>query len=126
MGTRTKTTITTTLIGECDPPPEVKLALYRIAQEALNNVVKHASAGRAIVRLQCAEERISLSIADDGRGFDPKGLTRHHLGLQIMHERAEAVGANLVIASEPGEGSEVSVTWQGARSGTGTGRPADK
>ena len=112
MVSRSKTPVTTTVIGECDPPPEVKLALYRIAQEAINNVVKHARAGKAIVRLQCTKARTTLSIADDGRGFDPGGVMPHHLGLQIMHERAAAVDAVLAITSKPGDGTEVAVTWE--------------
>jgi len=120
MVARTRMPVTTTVVGECQPSAEVKLALYRIAQEALNNVVKHAGAGRAIVRLQCSEMRTSLSINDDGCGFDPDGVTPHHLGLEIMRERAAAVGAGSTIASEPGQGTEVSVTWEDACRGTGS------
>ena len=109
MAARTRMPVTTTVIGECRPPAEVKLALYRIAQEALNNVVKHAGAGRAIVRLECAEEGIILTIGDDGRGFDPDGITPHQLGLGIMRERAQAIDAAFTIASQPGHGTEITV-----------------
>jgi signal transduction histidine kinase len=112
---RTRMPVTTTIVGECHPPAKVRLALYRIAQEAINNVIKHAGAGRAIVRLVCAAEGITLSISDDGRGFDPSGVTPHGLGLGIMRERAQAIDAALSIASEPGDGTEITVTWDHAR-----------
>jgi ligand-binding sensor domain-containing protein/signal transduction histidine kinase len=93
---------------------DVKVALYRIAQEALNNVAKHSGAGQATVRLCCGPERIALHITDDGRGFDVGAVPPTHLGVGIMRERAEAIGAQLVIDSKPGRGTEVSVMWAGA------------
>jgi signal transduction histidine kinase len=102
-------------------PPDVKVALYRIAQEALNNVAKHAGASRATVRLYCVpptgggEERggvVKLHIADDGQGFDVGNVPPDHLGVGIMRERAEAIGAELTIESEIGRGTQVSVTWK--------------
>jgi two-component system nitrate/nitrite sensor histidine kinase NarX len=105
----------------CDLPPDVHLALYRIAQEALNNVAKHAGATRAWIDLRCASSlpssqarqgrRATLLIGDDGRGFDPDDVTADHLGLGIMRERADAVGAALAIESERGRGTEVRVVW---------------
>ena len=108
--------------GECVLPPEVKVALYRIAQEALNNVAKHAGASQALVSLRCAppfppeiggEQRggVELRISDDGRGFDPEGIPPESLGLGIMRERAEAIGATLIVGSEVGRGTEVVVEW---------------
>lgn len=104
-------------------PPEVHIALYCIAQEALNNVVKHARASQATVRLcyTCADgvedrqgQSVLLSIIDDGRGFDLAQVPHHWLGLGIMQERADAIGANLFIDSQPGEGTHVSVMWEQA------------
>jgi signal transduction histidine kinase len=92
-------------------PADVKVALYRIAQEALNNVAKHSGASQATVRLDCGPERVALCIADDGHGFDVDAVPLTHLGVGIMRERAEAIGAELVIDSEPGRGTEVSVVW---------------
>ena len=101
-------------------PAEVKVALYRIAQEALNNVAKHAGASQATVRLQRvpsargtgAKETIELSIHDDGRGFEPESISPDSLGLGIMRERAETIGAALQIESQLGKGSQVTVIWQ--------------
>jgi two-component system nitrate/nitrite sensor histidine kinase NarX len=97
-------------------PPDVKVALYRIAQEALNNVAKHSGAGQATVRLCCGPEQVALHIADDGRGFELDSVPPTRLGVGIMRERAEAIGAELAIESELGRGTEVSVVWVGAAS----------
>jgi signal transduction histidine kinase/streptogramin lyase len=105
--------------GVCTLPPEVHVALYRIAQEALNNVAKHARANQATVHLECGSAAglgeggwvVSLSIRDDGRGFDPDEIAAGHLGLGIMRERAEAIGSCLEVESEPGRGTEIAVVW---------------
>jgi signal transduction histidine kinase/Zn-finger nucleic acid-binding protein len=102
-----------------EPPgsgsPDVNVALYRIAQEALNNVVKHSGASRARVMLTVSraerEQALSLVIADDGCGFDPDDVRAGRLGLGIMAERAESIGAHLDIDSAPGEGTRVTVVW---------------
>jgi signal transduction histidine kinase len=96
--------------SEIELPPEVHVTFYRIAQEALNNVAKHARAGHAWVRL-FSSPSITLSIRDDGAGFDPHDVPPDHLGLGIMRERAEAVGATLTVESEPGQGTAVIVEW---------------
>jgi signal transduction histidine kinase/ligand-binding sensor domain-containing protein len=95
-------------------PPDVKVALYRIAQEALNNVAKHSGASQATVRLCCGPERVALHVTDDGRGFDVDAIPPDHLGVGIMRERAETIGAELTINSEPERGTEVSVAWASA------------
>ncbi|NLE77295.1 MAG: GAF domain-containing protein, partial [Chloroflexi bacterium] len=95
-----------------DLPPDVKVALYRIAQEALNNVVKHAAASRAQVSLQCDFGQVALAVRDDGGGFDPHNPPPDSLGLSIMRERAAAISADLRIESEVGQGTLVSVCWQ--------------
>jgi len=97
--------------GECDPEAEVKIALYRIAQEALNNVAKHAGASEATVRLRCRPGRVELCVCDDGLGFDPASLPPDSLGLGIMRERAEAIGAAIEIDSLVGNGTRVNVIW---------------
>jgi PAS domain S-box-containing protein len=92
-------------------PGEVQIALYRIAQEALNNIVKHGGATLGMVTLRL-DDPVRLTVADNGAGFDPSTVTADHLGLKIMRERAEAIGAVLHIYSEPGEGTQISVIWQ--------------
>ena len=89
--------------------------LYRIAQEALNNVAKHAEASQVDVCLKCKADRATLSIRDDGRGFNVDNIPPGHFGLGIMQERAASIGAVLEVDSEPGGGTEVRVIWkQGA------------
>ena len=97
--------------GERALPPDVQVAFYRIAQEALNNVVKHSKASQAAVMLRLGEQ-VRLSITDNGTGFDPSTITADHLGLKIMCERSDAIGAKFNLYSEPGEGAQVTVTWQ--------------
>ena len=114
--------------GACQLPYDVHIAIYRIAQEALNNVVKHAHASVVEVRLgstidsksdnHCHLENedclyVELCIKDDGIGFDPQKTPANHLGLAIMRERARAVGAELSIESQPGYGACVRVGWSG-------------
>jgi signal transduction histidine kinase len=98
--------------GECELSPEVKVALYRVAQEALNNVAKHSGASQASVSLQCQLARVVLQVSDDGCGFDPQAISPPSLGLSIMRERAEAIGAELRVESQAGHGTQVTVVWK--------------
>ncbi len=96
----------------------VEQALYRIAQEALNNVVKHAGACRVEVHLHLYSEQIALTICDDGKGFDPSVVHNlhnvhnggRHLGLISMRERATELGGRLELHSTPGNGTQIIVT----------------
>ncbi|HEX9679889.1 MAG TPA: ATP-binding protein [Anaerolineales bacterium] len=94
------------------PTPYVELALYRVAQEALSNVVRHAQARHAFVRLSFEDRAVELSILDDGVGFElpetPADFARGgHYGLLGLQERAELLGAELHIHSLPGEGTRL-------------------
>ncbi len=117
---RTGIPVTVTVNGKYTLPPDVHIALYHIAQEALNNVAKHARAGQSAVSLRCVpaniaktgQEQVELSISDDGRGFDRTSVTPDRLGLGIMRERAEAIGATLKIESRPGHGTQVQAVWK--------------
>jgi signal transduction histidine kinase/ligand-binding sensor domain-containing protein len=100
-----------TMNGRCDLPPNVKIALFRIAQEALNNASKHSGATEVMVCLQSDEISVKLKVTDNGIGFDPTQITPDHLGLGIMKERAEAIGAHFSIASQPGAGTQIMVEW---------------
>ncbi len=97
--------------GACTLPADEKVAFYRIAQEALNNVAKHANASQADVRLHCGADVVELSIKDNGRGFDLSRVPPNHLGLGIMQERAEAIGAEIRIVSAEGQGTCITVMW---------------
>ena len=94
--------------------PEVELALYRMAQEALSNVARHARASHVSLTIAFASQAVTMTIADDGQGFQvpaspaefaPQG----HYGLLGLHERADLIGARLDIQSSPGQGTRVIV-----------------
>jgi signal transduction histidine kinase len=92
-------------------PPEADGEVFRIAQEALQNAVRHARAGRIDVRLECENGGIALSICDDGVGFDARAreVRSRRLGLTSMEERARSVGGRLTIDSTPGAGTTVTL-----------------
>jgi signal transduction histidine kinase len=95
-------------------PGSVETAMFRIAQEAINNVVKHAEARSVRVQLEFTDDIISLLVKDDGRGFDVKAVTRAEdgtarLGLAGMTERATLLGGIAAIESEPGRGTQIRV-----------------
>lgn len=92
-------------------PPDVQVGLYRIAQEALNNTVKHADASQVTIHLRLHPEQVHLCIEDDGCGFDASQIGTGHFGLRIMHERANAIGATMELASQPGCGTCITLTW---------------
>jgi len=117
MTGRSRVPISLTVEGDSHLPDELQIALYRIAQEALNNIVRHAEANQVSVWLHCEPERLRLRIRDDGRGFDPEDTLPDQLGMGIMRERAKSVGATLKITSQPGQGTEVAVDWQEAIGG---------
>lgn len=97
--------------GNAELPQDVKVELYRIAQEMLNNVIKHSEANTATICLQSADEALVLSMRDDGRGFDPAKIEPGHLGLEIMRERVRTIGADLSIDSKTAHGTELTVRW---------------
>ncbi len=89
------------------PPLDVEEALYRIAQEALHNVVKHANARSAQITAGRDGDRMRLTVEDDGTGFDPDRIPRGHLGLHGMRQRAEAAGGSLKVSSQLGKGTRI-------------------
>jgi PAS domain S-box-containing protein len=108
---RKKLDLTVQVEGECPLPPDVQIGLYRLAQESLNNVAKHSRATQAVIRVRSQPGRVELVIQDNGRGFDPDEVAPERLGLGIMRERAETIGAALTIASEAGHGARITVVW---------------
>jgi two-component system sensor histidine kinase UhpB len=89
--------------------PEAAVALFRIAQEALNNVAKHAGAKLVRIGLSLEGEEVNLTIADDGSGFDVTQAPRGRWGMSTMRERAEAAGGRFMVDSVPGKGTTVRV-----------------
>ncbi len=96
-------------LEDCRLPPAVETALYRITQEALTNIIRHAEAATASIFIERSDKKVLAIIDDDGRGFDPS-LIEHrdgHLGLYGIRERAELLSGHLVIESEPGTGTSL-------------------
>jgi NarL family two-component system sensor histidine kinase LiaS len=109
---RTGLQVKVTVAGTLDLSPEQEGQLYKIAQEALNNVIKHANATTVTVQLDGSDDtQFCLTIQDDGIGFAPKpDKPDAGLGLRSMRERAQQIGGDLTIRSARGEGTTVQVT----------------
>jgi signal transduction histidine kinase len=101
--------VTAKLGAEPNVRIEVKEALYRVTQEALHNIVKHAQAQHVNVSLNGTDGEISLEVRDDGRGFDASATYPGHVGLHSMRERIEKLRGEIAIESVPGKGSSVRV-----------------
>lgn len=92
-------------------PYDLEEELYRIAQEALNNALKHARASAVFVRIQLQDRTVNMIIRDDGRGFEPLAIgDKGGLGLQNMQERADKINADITVSAVPGAGTIVSVS----------------
>jgi signal transduction histidine kinase len=89
--------------------PNAEESLYRIAQEALHNVVKHARAKRVEIKLGVEDGYLKLQISDNGQGFDLSQVPAGHMGLNTMGQRVAALGGEYQVLSKPGEGTTVSV-----------------
>jgi signal transduction histidine kinase len=89
--------------------PSIDLALLRISQEALHNIKKHAHAQNVNITLSYMPDVLALDVADDGKGFDTARFNKHGFGLTSMRERAEELGGELTIESEPGKGTKIAV-----------------
>ena len=133
---RTNVPVAVSISGEHVLSPEIQVVLYRICQEALNNIAKHASASRVEIDLQydagaalvsssvahdgmpqgIVVDSVEMRICDNGHGFDTgEPIAPGHYGRGMMRERAEAVGAQLTITSRPGHGTEVTLHWPGTQ-----------
>jgi PAS domain S-box-containing protein len=108
---RKKLNISVIVSGECSLPPDIQIGFYRLAQESLNNIAKHSRATSAFINLRCKDEEVKLIIQDNGRGFDLTHISPENLGINIMRERAETMGALLEITSLPGHGTQIAVYW---------------
>ena len=101
-----------TICGDSQLPPELHVPIYRITQEALGNITRHARASEARVDLQVEPEVIHLVVGDDGCGFEPTDFDPTHLGLRSMRERAAEAGGQFDIATELGGGTVITVDWR--------------
>jgi signal transduction histidine kinase len=94
-------------------PTDVRIAFFRIAQECINNIVKHSEATEYSIYLQIEPESAQLEIRDNGKGFDMRVADDGFgFGLDNIRERAESIGAALEIQSQPGDDTTVSVIWK--------------
>jgi signal transduction histidine kinase len=107
------------LQGERALPLEVEQALFRVAQEALANVTRHSLARTADVHLAWHNGDVILTVADDGRGFDPAGPGQRGVGLHSMQERVAALGGRFQVESRPGKGTSIIATVPLALEGRG-------
>lgn len=96
-------------------PSDVRVGFYRITQEALNNIIKHAQATKALIHVTDDAQQTVITITDDGRGFDPDVIPSDSLGLRIMQERAAKIELDLTIDSQPQAGSRISATYPKGR-----------
>jgi two-component system nitrate/nitrite sensor histidine kinase NarX len=108
---RTNVPVQIKVIGEGQLPAEVQVAVYRVCQEALNNIVKHAEASKVELSFTYRDDGIELNLRDDGKGFDLQRTVSGHYGLGMMQERVDAIHANLSITSQPGRGTNLRLRW---------------
>jgi two-component system nitrate/nitrite sensor histidine kinase NarX len=108
---RSNLPVAVTVSGEFNLPAEVQIAFYRVCQEALNNVAKHAKASQVEIDLKQNEAVVELRVRDNGKGFDTGKIYSGHYGQSMMRERAEAVGALLTITSQLGHGTVLTICW---------------
>ena len=108
---RSRIQVTTSIVGDQVFPDDVQIALYRISQEALNNVIKHSEATQATIGLYCMPDQVTLSMRDNGRGFYVETMDYSGFGLENMQERARQIDAKLDIKSELNKGTEITVIW---------------
>jgi signal transduction histidine kinase len=117
---RTRTPVNVEIDGDGRLPDEVQVTFFRVAQEALHNVVKHARASDIKIRLACDQHSVVLTISDNGRGFENNGSTATGMGLGIMRERVRAIDGRLQIDSTPQAGTTVRVQWVRPTAGVAT------
>ncbi len=108
---RINTPVSVSVTGRGVLPADVQVALYRLCQETLSNIAKHAEASQVQIRLRYDSDGVEVYIKDNGHGFDPENISLGHSGLSMMGERAKAIGAVLSITSAPGNGTTVTIRW---------------
>lgn len=111
FSTRQRIDVDLKLIEGLNVPTDTKIMLYRISQEALNNIAKHAHATQVAIHLSKTDSSFMLAISDNGRGFDVSDTLPDNFGLSIMRERAKSIGGTFQITSHPGNGTRVIVQF---------------
>jgi signal transduction histidine kinase len=114
---RVRVPVSLDIRGDCELTHEVKIVFYRVAQEALNNIAKHSGAREVKLHLECQPGQMSLTIQDDGLGFEPDSMEPGHMGISFMRERASSIGACLSVESRMGQGTTVELDWRSAQEG---------
>jgi two-component system nitrate/nitrite sensor histidine kinase NarX len=114
---RTNGTIGLSAMPVSGLPKDVTVTLYRIAREALNNAIIHAEATEIHVSLLTDSGEVEIHIRDNGCGFDSSDLPVDHFGIRIMGERAEGIGSDVQIHSQPGQGTDIVITWPDSEGG---------
>jgi PAS domain S-box-containing protein len=98
-------------------PPDVQTAIFRISQEALNNIVKHSKAQLVEITYIKEKRKVILEISDNGCGFQSSRILSEHMGVKIMKERADSVGASFKLSSKPKVGTSIKLTWEELQKG---------
>lgn len=109
---RSSVKVSLTVEGDESLPAALHVAVYRITQEALNNVARHARAENAWVSLNVTDSSVSLVVGDDGCGYEPSALDESHMGLATMAERAREAEARLLTSTAPGKGTVLTLIWR--------------
>jgi len=99
-------------VDEISLPAQIKIAFYRISQEAISNAIKHGKPGNIYCILRKCDGILEMVVKDDGTGFSVEKVSEDHFGLQIMRERAEQSGVELTVDTQPGSGTSITVYWR--------------
>ena len=111
IGIKSKIPISVEIVKKYGYSHNVELGFYRIAQETLNNIIKHSCATKATLVLKSLPGKIIMTIDDNGVGFNPEAASPENLGLIIMKERAKMIGASLNLDSYPGKGTKITISY---------------
>lgn len=111
FATRTGIVFSIKIHHQAPLPPHVQVVFYRVVQESFNNISRHASASQVEVNFNSDGEQVELTIRDNGGGFDPTRIAPGHLGLSIMRDRIQSIGATLETTSQLQQGTFIKAVW---------------
>jgi two-component system nitrate/nitrite sensor histidine kinase NarX len=109
--TRIDCPVNLSVVDEVFLPDDVTTVFYRIAQEAINNIIRHAEAEEVNIQIISGEGSVVMAMQDVGRGFKADEIQPGHIGLSIMQERIDQIGGELTIDSKPGRGTQICASW---------------